>query len=49
MTNKEVKEMVKYFAAVSDNHRAAKRMESAYEAGMKRANCEQELMRRAAK
>lgn len=36
MTNKELKEMMNYFAAVEANHRNAGRMESAYEANEKK-------------
>ena len=49
MTNKELKEMIRYFSAMADNHRDAGRIDTAYEYGAKRANCEGELMKRAAK
>jgi hypothetical protein len=49
MTNKELKEMMNYFAVVEANHRNAGRMESAYEANEKKGNCRHELARRAAK
>jgi len=49
MNKKELKEMIRYFVVMADSHRAAGRIEIAYEYGSKRADCECELMRRAAK
>ena len=49
MNKKELKEMISYFSAMANNHRTAGRIECANEYGAKRAECERELMSRAAK
>lgn len=49
MNKKELKEIIRYFSAMANNHRAAGRIESAYEYGSKRADCERELMSMATK
>lgn len=46
MTKKELKEMIKYYQSMQDNHKAANRMESYYEYAEKKCNCMHELARR---